>query len=1224
MDLEELEDLSISEEDAIKMMEKRIFLECDISLVDGVDMIEDLLAGPEFDKFDDFFDYAVKRADKTACRMSWNTSTVYAKCRQCGQFEDVGVCLECLSKGNHEGHDITFERSNSGFCCCGNRKLWNESGTCKTHDVRLEDPAAALDRSVRIIVTGGIAAVLKNLELYAYYQKNLFLLSVRWIQRVLFLGDGIRRCIIRGMIKSVNLVGLFEAIPKVGSLECTALFSLFGSLLSDVVFDEWFCLSVVSNWPAIVKNHLKLCHLKTSIPSEPPLLCSQQAIEFSTHAFAMRHSELIVQNVDWVATVMETLKLLGLFVLTNPRIRHLSRTSVIPVLERLDMLIKIGTKAGTEESKIRFFDEFTNWLSEYEMKFLTVKATDASADERDGQSASVYNVMAYIADMSERIQDVSSVIVKKLYPLLPHKRLDLLKCVFSPDCTFGLTLILSKMAYFSGQSCSDFMSSCKEICDDTDHLFMSWATVPLRTVFAIELSAFKLFPQNSSSLLHIFHDMHRPPLFKHYLRLFTMIQGLWMKCENKGQFLANIAHISGIFHNDPEFTEQNKSDILFCFVYFVSCFVYDRMAMNNDEVEISKLQAISLIKRRPRRPSSLNRYWDWRTKDTVLERISDCATTSMSDTGVIYNGIHDVSWHPVLVCLRAKQIIQCLSRFTRDYTSLVKFPVLPPELREVLKEPIMFAVYYHVLSTPNIGPHVVQFVCNLLIDVSIVFSDRIEGEPETVFIVNTIQSLVEVFAGMSVSQFLHTPVGYCGRSIASVLDLISNMGTLGREVLVRMGLVQRQGDEQSESSSPVEKKEMAIQTSDIEYSEPQKKCVICHSHEGVLCCPVLVFKTAIPSIIQLQDSGEAIDFDKDIPISYSVRICHHYLHASCQKPEEIPTCPIDKSRINGFLPLLPNDLTFLQDEDILPEIRRFISLFQPLSDEESMGFTILRAFSGQIEILENRLRSVAHTVKYEDSLTLLSNFFLCLWKSRDLVCHIHDSELFLLSPLMHVILLTLVSDPSTLPLRGTAISSNASTLHGIHRHIFLRRVALFEHFALNKPITTDRCIQNWNEVLGLANLCRIYGVEEEEWAEPERFRFTHLPSNIMAFMKAPYDIDLSRQDVEIGVCLLTGTVLAMHDGETVPNVVAVLRERLGNTATILLLIRGPRLFGVVIADLEHDRVVETRSCYTDRYEAPGLGMRTGAVLNLSQERVDWLVEYFLSGEWTCCLGGSSS
>ena len=1242
-----IDDLNVSEETATAVMELHVFHYIDIHLVDGLNFIEDLLARG-WNNFEDYFDAKLQSLKESVCRSAWCSTNLYAHCRQCAKSENACVCLNCLLKGDHQGHEIKLVRGSDDSCCCGNPDYWEPSGWCSKHPGCGQDPAEELDRGTRVILTGGMAAVLRNLEFYALYQKNLFLLSVRWTQRILFLGDAVKRCIVRGVIKRMNLASLFNSITKVETVECYALFSFLGSLLNDELFRDFFAKSVVANWPKIVKNHMKIANLRTESPTEPPLLCSQHAINFSKHAFTMQLAPMIVRDIPWVDVLMDTFALFDLFVMANPRMRVVSRGSLLQVFERLTMLVKMGIKAGTPESVQSFFERFTDWLAKYEMKFLSKREMGDKIDDIEGRTTVIHHMTTNLANIGQQFESMKmgSGLLKKLYPSLASRQREVYRCVLDPSCLFCMTFVLSKITFFCTHTDEMFMESCRELCPDTDLLFMEWALMPLRYLFVAELSQYGFFVRNPSQLLDTFGILRQPAQLKHYLQTFVMVQGLWMKCQNKCRFLMMIANLSGIFHREADMSPRNKHDILFCFLYFVSCFVYDRMAMNNDEVQMKRLITISLLKLKPQKAKDLEQHWGADMKDAMLENLASIAERHETDSGLTFKLVDDSEWHPLLIFMRTNMLLELMYLFTsKNPGSILKFPELPPELAEVLKDSFMFAVYYHVLSDTNIDHQLVQLVLNLVIDAYTHFPE--EGEPSgKIFITNRLTDLIEIFRRCTVRQFLHMEVGYCGRPIASVVDLLHGMGDLGFNALLRLGLVKvstpraptpdvedkmkmkREMKERVMKSFLEKQREFSlgeIEAMELEEDDVQvnPECEICHANDSdkVLLYPIFVYKTVLPDLIARQVHFTNPMECGPLTVTYGVRHCLHPLHRLCHREEVRHKCPVDGTKINGYLPRVSTGFEPVSDEEMLDAITEFIELFAEKSDDEHPTVTVLGSFVGQIDVLETRQRANPNVFDEQHTLALLHNFFLCIWQLRTRALAITSEERAKLQPMMRLVLDTLEAEKQDLPLRSAA-KNYAEELTGIDQYIFLRRVALFEHFGLNMPLSDERD-RDWAKLLSYQNICSLYGVDADEQApELPRFRVAPLPSDILGFMKPPYEIDISRIEAELGVCLLTGTVLALHGGENLPTVAEVLRNQLGGTATLVAIATGPRASCTFVTDLEHDRILETKSCYLDRYGAEDKGLYSGDILKLSQARLDWVTDFFLSGDWTRLLSAS--
>jgi len=54
-------------------------------------------------------------------------------CKVCGMTPNSGICQECYSNSNHEGHNAFFKKGYIGVCDCGDPDSWKPSGFCSKH-----------------------------------------------------------------------------------------------------------------------------------------------------------------------------------------------------------------------------------------------------------------------------------------------------------------------------------------------------------------------------------------------------------------------------------------------------------------------------------------------------------------------------------------------------------------------------------------------------------------------------------------------------------------------------------------------------------------------------------------------------------------------------------------------------------------------------------------------------------------------------------------------------------------------------------------------------------------------------------------------------------------------------------------------------------------------------------------------------------------------------------
>jgi hypothetical protein len=251
---------------------------------------------------------------------------------------------------------------------------------------------------------------------------------------------------------------------------------------------------------------------------------------------------------------------------------------------------------------------------------------------------------------------------------------------------------------------------------------------------------------------------------------------------------------------------------------------------------------------------------------------------------------------------------------------------------------------------------------------------------------------------------------------------------------------------------------------------------------------------------------------------------------------------------------------------------------------------------------------------------LFRNYYLCIRYRRSLEADfVLEDDAPAFPPLLHLILLGLAVP--RVDLADRFIGALCSISPPLEAFAFLRHVALFYHFALDRPVATGSPI-DWNAIFAYESLCARYSVVARDLSgELPRFNFAPLPRDYLGFMRKPYNIDIAGNcRREIGICLLTGgklliTTSGPGSGD-VKSLSEYLRIPLNGAYTFVLVVTGTRAGSVIIGDLEFNWMREVRSCYVDRYGYSPRMTQSGGMHTLSQEALDALVDSILSGDWT--------
>jgi hypothetical protein len=294
------------------------------------------------------------------------------------------------------------------------------------------------------------------------------------------------------------------------------------------------------------------------------------------------------------------------------------------------------------------------------------------------------------------------------------------KSVLDPGTKFDPVIPLHLLAFMYAQR--DFVTVCREVCEDMDFMFMRWALLPLRFHFACELSHIGLFVRNTSSLLIVMQFVKDRSNYAHrFAPTFALIQTLRFDIPQKEEFLRMIASVSGVFSDFSETTTKERHFILFSFLHFVCCLIYDRTIMANDEAAVRRLAIMTQLIISAQKPAELEMLWEVHAlnDESFLEDLSTFAERVSTATGSQFRITDDSKWHPLIPMAKLSQILEVMSKLASKHpNSIVNFPKLLPKLASLLLSPLLFAVEFHILADPELDKEAAQLVFNLLIHAS--------------------------------------------------------------------------------------------------------------------------------------------------------------------------------------------------------------------------------------------------------------------------------------------------------------------------------------------------------------------------------------------------------------------------------------------------------------------------------------------------------------------------
>ncbi|KAF0687180.1 Aste57867_21036 [Aphanomyces stellatus] len=121
----------------------------------------DVMANPVFARL-------VAKKRRKVCGYIFKSDEVAYSCRDCQHDSTCVMCQACFADSNHEGHDVSFQRTSAGGCCdCGDAEAWAKSGFCTKHpgrdDTKKSSVASELPKPLGSMAEPLIEVVVKYL-----------------------------------------------------------------------------------------------------------------------------------------------------------------------------------------------------------------------------------------------------------------------------------------------------------------------------------------------------------------------------------------------------------------------------------------------------------------------------------------------------------------------------------------------------------------------------------------------------------------------------------------------------------------------------------------------------------------------------------------------------------------------------------------------------------------------------------------------------------------------------------------------------------------------------------------------------------------------------------------------------------------------------------------------------------------------------------------------------
>jgi hypothetical protein len=928
---------------------------------------------------------------------------------------------------------------------------------------------------------------------------------------------------------------------------------------------------------------------------------SRWIVQFLSHAFHRHFLRPALADLDWVSIAIASLQLVRKFFLVIPRQGYFELAVGQTILVQISQLVTEGFESRRDID--RFLAEFSDLVSQPEFKNPVVRVTDTEVTtDVSGQYQVRYLINSQLLTLFSQAPRafVSDIPLRFLIANLKARELDpghgdvfegsVLDENVQLDGGFPLHLLAFHFAR------GDFMAVCSRVCDDCEQLFRQWALLPLRFQLACDLAPHGFFERNSPALQESLQAAKDLSMFPNRsLMIFSLIQTLLISTQQKSAFVELIAAVAGVFRSYESLSSREHFNLIFTFIHFVCCLIYDRDAAAENFLNMKLMAAKTHLMLRPLKRLELETICGPGILND-LDFFASLRTFTAETTGpfgTTYEMESDVDWHPLLPFNGLEMnyaVILKLTTANLDY--LVSFPPLPDELAPVIVSSVIFAVEFHVLTSPFVNQGATQLVLRLLIDGIRIPDDEDHDNSEPIATdleITDLSELAILLNGIPFKRFIFTQIAYAGNRPVCVIEMLGALGGLGAVVLKAMGI---------ERPASVERP-----IPEVSHVHPGNDATLMRLPEFSVC-PAFVYHSILPAYLREQNTPEKF------ATSCFVRICLHQVELGRQFRQ----CPVDNFVRNAFLPVVSEGFNAIASEELLSAMHEFLGRVTAKEGQEGI-VELCTNIQNELDLLDLQIRKNLD-IDPRKTRELLRNYWLCIWHCRRGAAGfiLEDNETPF--PAFIQVLLLLLAAP-TIPdvPRIVRTLHNFAVPHGVWQ--FLRRVWLLQHFVLADFLND---VEDWEKSLDLESLLSEYGATIDDKQVLPQFRFCNLPVNFLDFLKTPWEKDIANNnEFDLAVCMLTGRMLVLPKPPVtvrqVPTLEDVLNGILNRTYSFFVVLTGPKASGVVIAGSEVEFLVETESCYADEFGDENRGFEHSAPVSLSPQRLARLEAMMLSGSW---------
>ena len=1168
-------------------------------------------------EIDEYIAYLKQHDSTHHCHHAYETPVIVASCSTCeikGLCPSIMpcICIPCLLKSNHEGHDLKLHISSSATCDCGDSSLWNPNSFCSDHKIKEGENHLTLPKEeVELLKDALYSSISDNVAPY-------FILS-----ELITVGDSITSIVADAIKEKLNIQHVFLSLIECPAQLAKKIINFFCSLVNNETLRELIghaYIDVFLNLQEIIAEEITIhSNLDSHVKSLISLF--QTGFHYLSPSILGTHPMFTGDGkklIEWVQNLFEQMN----FILSqNYFFLRFTQYSTTFLTWFTNIFITILSNENVKHVVPQCREILFNFMESIEYRGKFSKAPHGTFDDDPDKPNTVLSVVL------RTVYDLLDLFNKHNllddYPLERYKSFyensDPIKETeeygFILDGTTEITISLSlhsAVALFMMKNVKNIkeilMSFCDDIHADFDRFCRHFASPIVSLFAAIPYSFLHLFGGTSiaslSSVVSITDCFSIPKI---YAPLFSAVQILLGITNNKDAFISMIADKFGAFN--VELPESDKLRV--SFLHFLCCLLFDKTMINVDLDEITRITFSNYIK--------INKQARWNDLQSIFpsaQYSQDLFTYLKKESNQIYstytlkNTDHCTPFAPWLM-------INSVLEFVASCDTIFSLPA--PKFNQtegldfspVLTSPIVHDIILIALSSS----------CSSAKQFSLAIIEHFK-QPFAFDILQKIEPLGPLkeafFKRCNYQQDEdhvenHAPEQKPKKYLDPNCDNLHFKSRAIQDEIMKSFAAQTANFPELEEESETESSDNQIH--DTLPDSEMATCSVCNSTDknSILYFPVLSYRSSLPTEIDVK----YCDGDKNAPFKVVImfQLCQHLIHKECAG-SDVFTCPLDMSPKNALFPrLIP--CKHLTADRIDSEIKEFLShvyntpLYLP---------SLLSTLCGYITILEMRFRIKAECFYRQVHIILIQNLCEMIKRVIDMEKAVIPEITKELSPFERATLNIL---------NGEEFMHLMPTKTDIQKITFLRRVTILQKM-LSANIGEQICIK-FKEWLKPTNLSKEFKVKIDN---PDII----LPKYSLGLPKYYHDL-FRLKSLEDAYDFSTTYIFILNtrDVLTVPPIEPyqlmffqmkhVLMEYgtqvMNNTPFIALHVNGMFATSLFIYSYEFSHCTHLKPIYLDPQGDPNEGINRSCLLSLCEERCNENIDLYLSGEWTSQMNSRS-